>query len=134
MFENKKIFILGMARSGYEAAKLLSKHNNTILITDRKEQKEEHVNELKELGVDIQIVDDPINLLDETFDYVIKNPGIKLDHPIVVKAKQLGIAVTNEVEVAYSFLPDTIKIIGITGSNGKTTTTTLIYEILKTAN
>ena len=41
MFENKKIFILGMARSGYEAAKLLAKHNNTILITDRKEQKED---------------------------------------------------------------------------------------------
>ena len=133
MFENKKIFILGMARSGYEAAKLLSKHNNTILITDRKEQKEEHVNELKKLGVDIHIVDDPTYLLDETYDYVIKNPGIKLEHPIVVKAKELGITVTNEVEVAYSFLPDTVKIIGITGSNGKTTTTTLIYEILKTA-
>ncbi len=133
MFENKKIFILGMARSGYEAAKLLAKHNNTILITDRKEQKDEHINKLKELGVDIHICDDPINLLDETFDYVIKNPGIKLDHPIVVKANELGITVTNEVEVAYSFLPDTVKIIGITGSNGKTTTTTLIYEILKTA-
>ena len=41
MFEKKKIFILGMARSGYEAAKLLAKHGNVILITDRKEQKEE---------------------------------------------------------------------------------------------
>lgn len=133
MFENKKIFILGMARSGYEAAKLLAKHNNTILITDRKEQKEEHINELKKLGIDIHICDDPTDLLDETFDYVIKNPGIKLDHQVVVKAKELGITVTNEVEVAYSFLPSTVKIIGITGSNGKTTTTTLIYEILKTA-
>lgn len=133
MFENKKIFILGMARSGYEAAKLLAKHNNTILITDKKEQKEEHINELKKLGVDIHICDDPIDLLDETFDYVIKNPGIKLDHQVVLKAEELGITVTNEVEVAYSFLPSTVKIIGITGSNGKTTTTTLIYEILKTA-
>lgn len=133
MFENKKIFILGMARSGYEAAKLLAKHNNTILITDKKEQKEEHINELKKLGVDIHICDDPTDLLDETFDYVIKNPGIKLDHQVVLKAEELGITVTNEVEVAYSFLPSTVKIIGITGSNGKTTTTTLIYEILKTA-
>ena len=55
MFENKKIFILGMARSGYEAAKLLSKHGNAILITDKKEQKEEHVKELTGLGVDIKI-------------------------------------------------------------------------------
>lgn len=133
MFENKKIFILGMARSGYEAAKLLAKHGNAILITDRKEQKEEHIKELTELGVDIRICDDPTFLLDETFDYVIKNPGIKLDHPIVVKAKELNIPVTNEVEVAYSFLPKNNKIIGVTGSNGKTTTTTLIYEILKTA-
>lgn len=133
MFENKKIFILGMARSGYEAAKLLSQHGNTILITDRKEQKEEHIQELTSLGVRIEICDDPINLLDETFDYVIKNPGIKLDHEVVLKAQELNIPVTNEVEVAYSFLPKNNKIIGITGSNGKTTTTTLIYEILKLA-
>lgn len=133
MFENKKIFILGMARSGYEAAKLLSKYNNKILITDRKEQDEEHVKELESLGVEIHICDDPIDLLDDSFDYVVKNPGIKLDHPIVVKAESLGIKVTNEVEVAYSFLPKDVKIIGITGSNGKTTTTTLIYEIMKLA-
>lgn len=133
MFENKKIFILGMARSGYEAAKLLSKHGNTILVTDMKEQKEEHINELNKLGVRIEICNDPTSLLDETFDYVIKNPGIKLDHPVVLKAQELNIPVTNEVEVAYSFLPKNNKIIGITGSNGKTTTTTLIYEILKLA-
>ena len=133
MFENKKIFILGMARSGYEAAKLLAHHNNIIFITDRKEQDEAHVKELKELGVNINICDDPTPLLDNSFNYVIKNPGIKLDHPLVVKAEELGIPVTNEVEVAYSFLPKTIKIVGVTGSNGKTTTTTLTYEILKTA-
>ncbi|MBE6138559.1 MAG: UDP-N-acetylmuramoyl-L-alanine--D-glutamate ligase [Firmicutes bacterium] len=133
MFENKKIFILGMARSGYEAAKLLSKYNNKILITDRKEQDENHVKELERAGVEIHICDDPIELLDDSFDFVVKNPGIKLDHPIVVKAEQLGIPVTNEVEVAYSFLPEGVKIIGITGSNGKTTTTTLIYEIMKLA-
>ena len=133
MFENKKIFILGMARSGYEAAKLLSQYNNKIVITDKKKQDENHVKELESLGVDVNICDDPIPLLDDSFDYVIKNPGIKLDHPLVVKAESLGIPVTNEVEVAYSFLPKTVKIIGVTGSNGKTTTTTLIYEILKTA-
>ena len=131
MFEHKKIFILGMARSGYEAAKLLANHDNTILITDRKEQKEEHIKELQSLGVEINICDDPTILLDSSYDYVIKNPGIKVDHPLILKAHELNIPVTNEVEVAYSFLPKSVKIIGVTGSNGKTTTTTLIYEILK---
>ncbi|MBQ9318409.1 MAG: UDP-N-acetylmuramoyl-L-alanine--D-glutamate ligase [Bacilli bacterium] len=132
MFKNKRIFILGMARSGYEAAKLLAP-DNTILITDKKEQELSKVKELEQLGVVVKIMDDPINLLDDTYDYVIKNPGIKIDHPIVVKAEELKIPVINEVEVAYHFLPK-VKIVGITGSNGKTTTTTLTYEILKKAN
>lgn len=133
MFENKKIFILGMARSGYCAAKLLKKHDNEILITDAKPQNDEHVRELNELGVKFIQTEKPEELLDSSFDCVIKNPGIKIAHPVCVKAKNLGITVTNEVEVAYSFLPKDIKIIGISGSNGKTTTTTMIYEILKKA-
>ena len=132
MFENKKIFILGMARSGYEAALVLSK-NNSVLVTDKKEQELSKVKELESAGVVVKIVDDATDLLDESYDYVVKNPGIKLDHPIVVKAQELNIPVINEVEVAYHFLPD-VKIVGITGSNGKTTTTTLTYEILKKAN
>ena len=131
MFENKKIFILGMARSGYEAAKLLSDYNNEIIITDGKEQKEELVSELESLGVKVIITSDQLSLLDDSFDYVIKNPGIKYDNPVVVKAKELGIKVINEVEMAYSFLDKSVNIIGVTGSNGKTTTTTLISEFMK---
>lgn len=133
MFENKKIFILGMARSGYEAAKVLSK-NNTVLITDMKEQDSEKVQELEQMGVNVIISNNPTELLDDTFDFVVKNPGIKLDHPCILKANELNIKVTNEVEVAYQLLKDKVKIIGITGSNGKTTTTTLIYNFLKEAN
>ena len=132
MFKNKKIFILGMARSGYEAALVLSR-DNEVLITDKKEQELSKVEELENKRVKVVITEDPIDLLDESYDYVVKNPGIKLDHPIVVKAQELNIPVINEVEVAYHFLPN-VKIIGITGSNGKTTTTTLTYEILKEAN
>ena len=132
MFENKKIFILGMARSGYESAKLLAHHNCDVLVTDMKEQDEKNVKELLDLGVKVIITNEPENLLDKTFDYVVKNPGVKLDHPICLKAEKLGIKVVSEVEVAYSFLKDR-DIIGITGSNGKTTTTTLIFEILKEA-
>ena len=131
MFENKKIFILGMARSGYEAAKLLSDYNNEIIVTDGKEQKEELVSELESLGVKVIITSDQLSLLDDSFDYVIKNPGIKYDNPVVVKAKELEIKVINEVEMAYSFLDKSVNIIGVTGSNGKTTTTTLISEFMK---
>ena len=131
MFENKKIFIFGMAKSGYEAAKLLSKYNNEILITDGKEQDPEHVKELTDLGVKVEITTEQIDLLDNSFDIMVKNPGIPANNPVVLKAKELGIKIINEIEMAYHFLPNNTKIVGITGSNGKTTTTTLIYEILK---
>lgn len=132
MYDNKKIFILGMARSGYEAANLLAHHNCDILVTDMNQQDEKQVEKLEKLGVKIVITDKPEDLLDESFDYVVKNPGIKIEHQVCLKAHSLNIPVINEVEVAYSYLPD-VKIIGVTGSNGKTTTTTLVYEFLKEA-
>ena len=131
MFKNKKILILGMAKSGFEAAKLLALHHNQILVTDQKEQKEEDVQVLKELGVDFIVTDEPTKFLNDSFDYVIKNPGIHRSHPCVQKALELKIPVINEVEMAYTFLPKDISIIGVTGSNGKTTTVTILYEILK---
>ena len=131
MFKNKKIFILGMARSGYEASKLLSKYNNKILVTDMKQQDSKQVKELEDLGIEVIITDNPINLLDSSYDYVIKNPGIKYDNPLVLKAKEMGIKVINELEMAYSFLDKNVNVIGVTGSNGKTTTVNLIYEMLK---
>ncbi len=134
MYDNKKIFILGMARSGYQVSKLLHKHNCEILITDMKEQNEEQVKELKDLGINLIVTSNPEELLDNSFDYVVKNPGIKLNHKVCLKAKELNIKVINEVEVAYHYLPKNVKIIGITGSNGKTTTTTLTYEFLKQDN
>ena len=133
MYDNKKIFILGMARSGYEVAKVLAKHNCDIVITDMKEQDEEKAKELKELGVNLIITDKPVDLLDDSFSFVVKNPGIKLDHPVCLKANDLNIPIINELEVAYHYLPKNVKIVGITGSNGKTTTTTLTYNILKEA-
>lgn len=131
MYQNQKILVLGMARSGYEVAKLLANYNNKITVTDGKPQDEMQVKELEALGIPVIITENQEDLLDESFDVVVKNPGIKYTHPCVLKARELGISVVNELEVAYTFLPDDVKIIGVTGSNGKTTTVTLIYEILK---
>ena len=134
MIENKKILILGMARSGYEVAKLLGKANNTIIITDQKDQNQEQIDELKALGITFIKSSEPENLLDETFDLLIKNPAVFPFHPCVKNAHDLNIAVVNEMEVAYHYLNSPVKIIGVTGSNGKTTTVSLIYEVLKEAN
>ncbi len=132
MYEHKKIFILGMARSGYEAAKILLKRNNKVSITDMKEQDELHVKELKELGATYVVTDAPADLLNKSYDLIIKNPGITYEHPCILRAKELGIKIINEVELAYNLLPKNVKIVAITGSNGKTTTTTITYELLKT--
>ena len=134
MFENKKILVLGMARSGYEAAKYLVKHGNTVILNDggsAEKQKKEQIEELEKLGVTLIFGSHPDDLLDDTFDYLIKNPGIPIDHKYVLKARELNIEVINEAEMAYRLLPDDVTLIGITGTNGKTTTTTLTYEMIK---
>lgn len=134
MFENKKILVLGMARSGYEAAKYLIKHGNAVILNDggsEEKQKKEQVEELRELGVTLIFGSHPDDLLDDSFDYLIKNPGIPIDHKYVLKSRELNIEVINEAEMAYRLLPESVTLIGITGTNGKTTTTTLTYEMIK---
>ena len=136
MFENKKILILGLARSGYQAAKLLIKRNNDVYLNEFKTEDKldkDQVEELRELGVNLIFGSHPDDLLDESFDYLIKNPGVPIDHKYVLKARELGVEVINEVEMAYRLLPENVSIIGITGTNGKTTTTTLTYEIMHEA-
>ena len=136
MFKDNKILILGLARSGYQAAKLLISRGNTVYLNDFKEedkQDKDQVEELRNLGINLVFGGHPDDLLDDSFDYLIKNPGVPIDHKYVLKANELGIEVINEVEMAYRLLPKNIDIIGITGTNGKTTTTTLTYEIMKEA-
>ena len=136
MFKDKKVFILGFARSGYHAAKILVERGNKVVLNDAKtEDKLEasKINELKDLGVDLVFGSHPDDIFDESFDYLIKNPGVPIDHKYVLKAKEFGIEVINELEMGYRLLPEGVKIIAITGTNGKTTTTTLTYEIMKKA-
>lgn len=136
MFTNNKIFILGLARSGYQAAKFLIARGNEVILNDGKEESKldpEQIAELRGLGVQLVFGSHPDDLLDESFDYLIKNPGVPIDHKYVLKARELGVEVINEVEMAYRLLPEGVKLIGITGTNGKTTTTTLTYNIMHKA-
>ena len=136
MFENNKIFILGLARSGYQAAKILVQRGNEVVLNDGKSEDKldkAQIEELRGLGVKLVFGDHPDELFDDSFDFLIKNPGVPIDHKYVLKARDLDIEVINEAEMAYRLLPEGVKVIGITGTNGKTTTTTLTYEILKKA-
>lgn len=131
MYENKKILILGAAKSGISSAKLLASKNNDLTLSDIKPLDEKQEKELKDLGVKIIITDKQIDLLSSDYDLVVKNPAIMATSDIVKKCHELNLTIVNELEVAYHFLPDDVTIIGITGSNGKTTVTTMIYELLK---
>ena len=133
MLEGKKILVLGMARSGYSVAKLLAKKNE-VIVTDRSDQDILKVKELESLNVKFIKSETGSEILDDSFDLLIKNPGISPNQECVKKALKLNIPVVNEMEVAYHYLPNNVKIIGITGSNGKTTTTTILYNLLKLHN
>lgn len=130
----KKAFVLGMARSGYEAAKFLIGKDYEVVINDAKTaQNPEHVNELQYLGVKVVLGIHPEELFDKSFDILVKNPGIPNNHIYVQKAAEFNIPVINELELAYRYFPKGLKIIGVTGTNGKTTVSTLIYKFLKEA-
>lgn len=122
---NKKILVYGFKKSGYYVTKLLNE-NNLVTVLD-KEYDEDSLEKLKILGVKYKLEDDDINVLD--YDLIVRSPGIVSSNKIIKEAYDKGITVTNEVEIAYKYLPE-CKIICITGSNGKTTTTTMIYDIL----
>ena len=86
---------------------------------------------LLEEGIKVVTGGHPLELLDEDFALMVKNPGIPYSNPMIEKALAKGIPVLTEVELAY--LISEAPIIGITGSNGKTTTTTMIGEVLTAA-
>ena len=131
MYENKKILILGAAKSGIAVARLLTNRNNDITITDLNELKDSVKEELSNLNIKVIITKNQLDLIDSSWDIIIKNPAIMSTSPLIKKCEELSLRVENELEVAYHFLPKNIKIIGVTGSNGKTTTTTIIYNMLK---
>lgn len=131
-FTNKKILVLGLAKSGESAARLLDKLGAIVTVNDGKPFEENPAAQsLLEEGIKVVTGGHPLELLDEDFELMVKNPGIRYDNPMVVRALEKKIPVITEVELAY--LISEAPIIGITGSNGKTTTTTMIAEVLTAA-
>ena len=131
-FENKKVLVLGLAKSGESAARLLDKLGAIVTVNDGKPFEENPAAQsLLEDGIKVVTGGHPLELLDEDFALMVKNPGIPYSNPMIEKALAKGIPVLTEVELAY--LISEAPIVGITGSNGKTTTTTMIGEVLTAA-
>lgn len=131
-FQNKKVLILGLARSGQAAAKLLSNLGAIVTVNDGKAFEENpSAQVLLEEGIKVICGSHPLELLDEDFALIVKNPGIPYSNEMVKKALDKGIQVLTEVEFAY--LISEAPIFAITGSNGKTTTTTMIADVLNHA-
>lgn len=121
--------MLGLAKSGVTAASLLHKLDAFVTVNDQKPLSENPAAQgLLQEGIKVITGSHPIELMDEGFQYVIKNPGIPYTNPLIQKALEKGIPVLTEVELAY--LISEADMIGITGTNGKTTTTTLLFEML----
>ncbi|MCR8641918.1 UDP-N-acetylmuramoyl-L-alanine--D-glutamate ligase [Paenibacillus sp. N1-5-1-14] len=129
-YAGEKVVVLGLAKSGVAAAKLFHRMGASIVVNDRKDRDQSpEAAELEDLGIAVICGGHPDDLIDENVKLLVKNPGIPYIAPPIVQAQQLGIEVVTEVEVAYPICA--APMIGITGSNGKTTTTTLVGQILE---
>ncbi|RAL26014.1 UDP-N-acetylmuramoyl-L-alanine--D-glutamate ligase [Thermoflavimicrobium daqui] len=128
-FSNCSVVVLGLAKSGVAVAKLLHQLGAKVIVNDRKTRKEcPEAEELEQLGIQVITGGHPDDLLDGDVDLLVKNPGIPYHVSPVQVALKRGIPVVTEVEIASQLTK--APIIGITGSNGKTTTTTLVGKML----
>ena len=127
--KNKNISVVGIGISNTPVITMLAKSGATVTAYDKnpKDTLGDCVHELEALGV--KLVCGPDYLDNLSGDIIIKTPGMRFDNPALVKARQNGAAITSEMELFFEFCP--CKIIAVTGSDGKTTTTSLIYEMLK---
>ncbi|MGM7701075.1 UDP-N-acetylmuramoyl-L-alanine--D-glutamate ligase [Pseudalkalibacillus sp. Hm43] len=128
--EKKNVLVVGLAKSGSAAAKVLHSHGARVIVNDQKPLEENpEAKELQGLGIEVHCGGHPLSLLDEQIDFIVKNPGIPYKNPLIHSALERKIPIYTEVELT-SYLTYA-ELIGITGSNGKTTTTTLVGEMLE---
>lgn len=128
--ENKKILVVGMGKSGIAATQALLKLGAVVSVYDRKEEDKietQLIQFLKNKNVACYFGEEPDNT--NELDMVVISPGVPLDTGFVQKARDAGAEVIGELEIAYRVGKG--KYIAITGTNGKTTTTTLVGEIFK---
>ncbi len=131
-FAGKKILVVGMARSGMAAARFLHARGARVTVSECRDQcqLEPEIRTLEALGIGCEVGAHRL----ETFlkaECIVVSPGVPLDQPVLREAAGRGTEILSEIELASRFLGG--RIVGITGSNGKTTTTTLIGEILGAA-
>lgn len=130
MFLNKKVLVIGIGLSGISACKLLSKVGANVTISDSKklDQIKFDLKQIEKLGVNVITGSNPDDIVLE-FDLIVLSPSVPKDLPFIKKAIDNNVKVIPEIELAYLLLKG--HIIGVSGTNGKTTTTNLIYTIFK---
>ena len=128
--KGKKVSVFGLARSGLAVASLLKKFGADVFVTEVRNSSflTKETEELKKIGIEYETGSHSRKSL-ETKDFLVISPGVSSDIPILLQAQEMGIPIFSEVEVAFWL--NQAQIVGITGSNGKTTTATLMGEILK---
>lgn len=124
----KNITVVGIGISNLPLIEFLCKHGANVTACDKKTEAElgETAMQLKDMGVILSLGEEYLDNL--SGELIFKTPGMRFDHSALLKAKENGSIITSEMEVFFKVCP--AKIIGITGSDGKTTTTTLVYNIL----
>lgn len=130
---NKKISVFGMSKMGIAAAKLAQSFGAKIFISESKIKAfdSEELKLLRELNIDYETGQNTEKVLNA--DLIIKSPGIPISHPLLLQAQHNAIPIVGEIDFALSFFKGNSKFICVTGSNGKTTATTLLCHILKAA-
>jgi len=128
-FIGKRVLVVGLAKSGMATASLLQRLGAEVVVNDSKPAEgNEEAMELQAQGIEVIGGGHPSDLLERNFDFIVKNPGIPYTNSLLAKALEQNIPIWTEVELT-SILSEA-PIIAITGSNGKTTTTTLLYHML----
>ena len=128
---NKKMVILGGGESGLGAAMLGKQQGYDVFVSDESSLKEDYRNQLQTGGIEFEEGRHTEEKILEA-EEVVKSPGISEKNELVKKIRAKGIEVISEIELAYRFKGNS-RIIAITGSNGKTTTTALTFHICQTA-
>jgi UDP-N-acetylmuramoylalanine--D-glutamate ligase len=125
-----RALVVGLARSGLAAAGALARRGVHVVAADRSPDVDP--GRLADLGVELRLGTEEEALL-EGMDLVVKSPGVPAESPLVAGARTRGIPVWSEVELGYRLLPAGANLVGVTGTNGKTTTTELLGAILRAA-